>query len=152
MIWNLTGGAENNGVHVTDGERQPHHADGPVHAVVDEGIASDMGIPLSMLPEIRSSSVYGDCKPGVINGVLWQESSRPAGGHVRPSVPRRRYGEEHLRHRQLHAAQHRRGAGAERERPAHHGLLQDRGQADLCPRGIDRHHRALVQWIRDNPA
>ena len=28
-----------------------------------------MGIPMSMLPEIKSSSeVYGECKPGVLNG------------------------------------------------------------------------------------
>jgi glycerol kinase len=36
----------------------------------DEEIAGEMGIPVSMLPEIRSSSeAYGECRPGVLKGV-----------------------------------------------------------------------------------
>jgi len=35
----------------------------------DEQIASDLGVPTAMLPEIRSSSeVYGECHPGILNG------------------------------------------------------------------------------------
>ena len=60
LLWNLTGGT-NGGVHVTD----VTNASRTMLMNIDtldwnEDIAKDMGIPLSMLPEIRSSSeVYG---------------------------------------------------------------------------------------------
>src|SRR5699024_1500275 len=60
LLWNLTGGP-NGGVHVTD----VTNASRTMLMNIDtldwnEDIAKDMGIPLSMLPEIRSSSeVYG---------------------------------------------------------------------------------------------
>jgi len=59
-IWNLTGGV-NGGVHVTDVSNASRtmlmNLDGLNWS---EGIANTMGIPLSMLPEIRpSSQVYG---------------------------------------------------------------------------------------------
>ncbi len=71
VLWNLTGGAENNGVHVTDVTNASRTMLMDLSTLAwDEGIAADMGIPMSMLPEIKSSSeVYGECKPGVINGV-----------------------------------------------------------------------------------
>ena len=76
----------------------------------DADIAEEMGIPLSMLPEIRSSSeVYGpDREPGVAGRRAdRRHPRRPAGRHVRAGLPVRRGSQEHLRHRQLHAAQHR---------------------------------------------
>ena len=60
LVWNLTGGV-NGGVHVTD----VTNASRTMLMNIDtldwnEDIAKDMGIPLSMLPEIKSSSeVYG---------------------------------------------------------------------------------------------
>ncbi|WP_422115893.1 glycerol kinase GlpK [Brachybacterium sp. UNK5269] len=60
LVWNMTGGA-NGGVHVTD----VTNASRTMLMNIDtldwnEDIAGDMGIPLSMLPEICSSSeVYG---------------------------------------------------------------------------------------------
>ncbi|MFC0220848.1 FGGY family carbohydrate kinase, partial [Nocardioides zeicaulis] len=70
VLWNLTGGAENDGVHVTDVTNASRTMLMRLEDQSwDESIASDMGIPLSMLPEIKSSSeVYGECKPGVLNG------------------------------------------------------------------------------------
>ena len=67
---------------------------------------------------------------------------RPAGGAVRPGLPRAGDGEEHLRHRQLRPAQHRRrGPGAAR-RPADHGRLgRIGGEVDLRARGRDLRHR-----------
>src|SRR6478735_1846728 len=59
-LWNMTGGV-NGGLHVTD----PTNASRTMLMDLDTlswdaGIAKDMGIPMSMLPEIRSSSeVYG---------------------------------------------------------------------------------------------
>jgi glycerol kinase len=70
VLWNLTGGAENDGVHVTDVTNASRTLLMDLQTLQwDEGIAADLGIPLSMLPEIRSSSeVYGECKPGILNG------------------------------------------------------------------------------------
>ena len=70
VLWNLTGGAENDGVHVTDVTNASRTLLMDLQTLQwDEGIAADMGIPLSMLPTIRSSSeVYGECKPGILNG------------------------------------------------------------------------------------
>jgi glycerol kinase len=70
VLWNLTGGADNEGVHVTDVTNASRTMLMDLSTLSwDESIASDMGIPLSMLPEIRSSSeVYGECRPGVLKG------------------------------------------------------------------------------------
>src|SRR5690606_17384232 len=59
-LWNLTGGPDG-GVHVTDVTNASRTMLMDLKTLSwDEGIASDMGIPMSMLPEIRSSSeVYG---------------------------------------------------------------------------------------------
>jgi glycerol kinase len=70
VLWNLTGGAENGGVHVTDVTNASRTMLMDLSSLSwDESIAGDMGIPMSMLPEIRSSSeVYGECQPGVLKG------------------------------------------------------------------------------------
>jgi glycerol kinase len=70
LLWNLTGGAENEGVHVTDVTNASRTMMMNLSTLGwDESIAADLTIPTSMLPEIRSSSeVYGECKPGVLNG------------------------------------------------------------------------------------
>ena len=70
VLWNLTGGAEHEGVHVTDVTNASRTMLMDLRSLTwDEGIAADMGIPMSMLPEIRSSSeVYGECRPGVLKG------------------------------------------------------------------------------------
>ncbi|WP_027932484.1 glycerol kinase GlpK [Amycolatopsis thermoflava] len=70
-VWNMTGGPDG-GVHVTD----PTNASRTLLMDLDTlswdaDIAADMGIPMSMLPEIRSSSEeYGKVRPrGVLSGV-----------------------------------------------------------------------------------
>lgn len=70
VLWNLTGGAENDGVHATDVTNASRTMLMDLKTLQwDESIAADMGIPMAMLPEIRSSSeVYGECKPGVLKG------------------------------------------------------------------------------------
>ena len=70
VLWHLTGGAEHEGVHVTDVTNASRTMLMDLRSLTwDEGIAADMGIPMSMLPEIRSSSeVYGECRPGVLKG------------------------------------------------------------------------------------
>ncbi len=71
VLWNMTGGPDG-GVHVTD----VTNASRTMLMDLDtlswrEDIAADMGIPMSMLPEIRSSSeVYGRGRPrGMVPGV-----------------------------------------------------------------------------------
>ena len=70
VLWNLTGGAKNDGVHVTDVTNASRTMLMDLSTLSwDESIAADMGIPMSMLPEIKSSSeVYGDCRPGILDG------------------------------------------------------------------------------------
>ncbi len=70
VLWNLTGGAEHDGVHVTDVTNASRTLLMDLHTLSwDPAIAADMGIPMAMLPEIRSSSeVYGECRPGILNG------------------------------------------------------------------------------------
>ncbi|SDN84447.1 glycerol kinase GlpK [Lentzea jiangxiensis] len=71
VLWNMTGGVDG-GVHVTD----PTNASRTMLMDLDtlqwdSSIAADMGIPMSMLPEIRSSSeVYGQVRErGALAGV-----------------------------------------------------------------------------------
>ena len=70
VLWNLTGGAENDGVHVTDVTNASRTMLMDLTTLSwDEEIASEMRIPMSMLPEIKSSSeVYGECQGGALLG------------------------------------------------------------------------------------
>ncbi|GAA4724857.1 glycerol kinase GlpK [Isoptericola chiayiensis] len=71
VLWNMTGGTEG-GVHVTDVTNASRTMLMDLDTLSwSEEVASDMGIPLSMLPEIRSSSeVYGRGRPrGMVPGV-----------------------------------------------------------------------------------
>jgi len=69
-IWNLTGGTEG-GLHITDVSNASRTMLMDLESLSwDEGIASEMGVPSSMLPEIRASSeVYGEIKTGSLAGV-----------------------------------------------------------------------------------
>ena len=71
LVWNLTGGAKSGGVHVTDATNASRTLLMDLATLQwDEQILSDFGIPMSMLPEIGSSSQsYGECRPGVLKGV-----------------------------------------------------------------------------------
>ncbi|TFH69989.1 glycerol kinase GlpK [Cellulomonas sp. HD19AZ1] len=86
VLWNMTGGV-NGGIHVTD----PTNASRTMLMNIDsltwnEEIAGEMGVPVSMLPEIRSSSeVYGEGRkggllPGVkIAGILGDQQAATFG-------------------------------------------------------------------------
>src|SRR2546429_565739 len=68
-LWNLTGGP-NGGVHATDVSNASRTMLMDLDKLSwDPDIAGDMGIPLSMLPEIRSSSERYGVGTGVLNGV-----------------------------------------------------------------------------------
>ncbi|MEV0678312.1 glycerol kinase GlpK [Actinosynnema sp. NPDC050436] len=71
VLWNMTGGVEG-GVHVTDPTNASRTLLMDLDTLAwDEEIAADMGVPLSMLPEIKSSSeVYGHVRErGALAGV-----------------------------------------------------------------------------------
>ncbi|MGA4506680.1 glycerol kinase GlpK [Propionibacteriaceae bacterium G1746] len=70
LLWNLTGGVDG-GVHVTDVTNASRTMLMDLKTLQwDEGIAADMTIPMSMLPEIKSSSeVYGNATVGGLAGI-----------------------------------------------------------------------------------
>jgi glycerol kinase len=69
-IWNLTGGT-NGGLHITDVSNASRTMLMDLETLTwDEDIAATIGVPMSMLPEIRASSeVYGEVKNGGFTGV-----------------------------------------------------------------------------------
>jgi glycerol kinase len=69
-MWNLTGGVDG-GLHITDVTNASRTMLMDLKTLSwDESIAETIGVPLSMLPEIRSSSeVYGEVKSGGFAGI-----------------------------------------------------------------------------------
>src|SRR6202166_1306370 len=70
LIWNLTGGT-NGGLHITDVTNASRTMLMALASLSwDTEIAATIGVPVSMLPEIRASSeVYGEVKGGAFDGV-----------------------------------------------------------------------------------
>jgi glycerol kinase len=64
-IWNLTGGTDG-GLHITDVTNASRTLLMDLETLAwDEGLASAIGVPMAMLPEIRASSeVYGEVRSG----------------------------------------------------------------------------------------
>ena len=69
-IWNLTGGT-NDGLHITDVTNASRTMLMDLQSLSwDADIAGTIGVPMSMLPEIRASSeVYGEVKTGALTGI-----------------------------------------------------------------------------------
>ncbi|MBV9336965.1 MAG: glycerol kinase GlpK [Solirubrobacterales bacterium] len=69
-IWNLTGGT-NGGLHITDVTNASRTMLMDLESLSwDDDIASTIGVPKSMLPEIKASSeVYGEVKSGALTGI-----------------------------------------------------------------------------------
>ncbi|MFV0252862.1 MAG: glycerol kinase GlpK [Beutenbergiaceae bacterium] len=71
LLWNLTGGIDG-GIHITDVTNASRTMLMDLASLTwDPAIAADMGIPMSMLPQIRSSSeIYGRGHPdGDLSGI-----------------------------------------------------------------------------------
>ena len=70
LIWNLTGGTHG-GLHMTDVTNASRTLMLDLRSLEwDAGIAEAIGVPLTMLPEVRSSSeVYGEVRAGAFAGV-----------------------------------------------------------------------------------
>ena len=143
VIWNITGGPDG-GAHVTDVTNASRTMLMDLQTLDwDDAILDAIGVPGSVLPEIRSSSqIYGEAtgRPGRHPGR--GRPRGPAGRPVRPDLLRGRRGQEHLRHRQLPAAEHGHEGRAVQERTDHRTRLQDRRPTrDVHARGFDRDHR-----------
>ena len=113
LLWNLTGGRRRRARHRPH-QRQPHDADGPAAPWTGTtSYSASSAYPAPMLPQIRPSSdpgCYGRrpaAGPVPWRGAVRRHPRGPAGRNVRPGLLRGRAGQEHLRHRQLPAAQHR---------------------------------------------
>ena len=129
-IWNMTGGVDG-GLHITD----PTNASRTMLMDLDtlslgRGHRGRDGHPAvhAAGDPLVAREVYGEVRErGSLHGVPIAgdlgDQQAATFGQACLSVGR---GQEHLRHRQLHADQHRHAEGAVQERPAHHGLLQDR--------------------------
>ncbi len=132
VLWNLTGGPRG-GVHVTDVTNASRTMLMNLETLDwDDELLSFFGIPRQMLPQIKPSSYPRPTARRSTTARLGGERAvdrhprRPAGRDGRPGVPERGRGQEHLRHRQFPAAQHRREDGAVGERAPDHRLLSVR--------------------------
>src|SRR5436853_1024143 len=154
VLWNMTGGPDG-GVHVTD----PTNASRTLLMDLDRlswdaSIAEDMRIPLSMLPEIRSSSeVYGYTRErgtlgGVpIAGILGDQQAATFGqACLSPGEAKNTYGTGNFVLLNT----------GTQPVPSHHGLLTtvcyQLGSQDpvYALEGSIAVTGALVQWLRDN--
>ena len=108
LIWKLTGGA----AHVTDASNASRTLLFNIHnGDWDDKLLGILRIPRSVLPKVVDScGVVADTEPSLFGAVAadCRDRRRPAGGAVRPALRGAGHGEEHLRHRLLHAHAHRR--------------------------------------------
>ena len=145
VIWNLTGGADG-GVHVTDVTNASRTMLMNLHtmAVGRRRSLESMDVPRPCCPR---SAPPPRCTARARDGVLGRRpgrlrARRPAGGPVRPDLFLRGRGQVHVRHRHLHADEHRRQARQLVQRAADHRRLPDRRpEAGLRPGGLHRRHR-----------
>jgi glycerol kinase len=152
-IWNLTGGT-NGGLHITDVTNASRTMLMDLETLQwDEDIASTIGVPMSMLPEIRASSeVYGEVKNGGFTGVpiagdLGDQQAATFGqACLSPGEAKNTYGTGNflLLNTGTEAVQ------------SESGMLTTVGykigdnDAVYCLEGAIAITGALVQWLRDN--
>ena len=155
LIWNLTGGPDG-GVHVTDVTNASRTMLMDIeHAAVGRRAARRASASRARCcrrsgPRPRSTARPTVVLPGVQHR---RRARRPAGGAVRADLLRPRRGQVHVRHRQLPAAQHRRG-----DRPvvrtgcsppsATRSATSDAG---LRAGGLDRDHRLAGAVVPRQP-
>jgi glycerol kinase len=154
LVWNMTGGPDG-GVHVTDVTNASRTMLMDLETLAwDESIAAEMGVPVPMLPEIRSSSeVYGEVRAGgvlagvPIAGILGDQQAATFGqACFEPGSAKNTYGTGNFvllntgtqkvlsRHGLLTTVCYRLG-----DQPAVYAL-----EGSVAVTG------SLVQWLRDN--
>jgi glycerol kinase len=153
LIWNLTGGT-NGGLHITDVTNASRTMLMDLESLQwDEDIASTIGVPTSMLPEIRASSeVYGEVRNGGFTGIpiagdLGDQQAATFGqACLSPGEAKNTYGTGNflLLNTGTEAVQ------------SESGMLTTLGykigdnDAVYCLEGAIAITGALVQWLRDN--
>jgi glycerol kinase len=153
LIWHLTGGT-NGGLHITDVTNASRTMLMDLETLSwDEEIAATIGVPMSMLPEIRASSeVYGEVKTGAFTGLplagdLGDQQAATFGQTCfAPGEAKNTYGTGNFLLLNT-------GTEAVRSKS---GLLTTLGykigdaDAVYCLEGSIAITGALVQWLRDN--
>ena len=158
LLWNLTGGVDG-GVHVTDVTNASRTMlmdletldwDDELLGLLQRPARHAPGDPALLGPgRLRQDPRR---RPAARRGPAHRRPRRPAGRHRRPGLLHPGHGEEHLRHRQLPAAEHRQGDRPLRERAADHGRLQVRRRGrGLRPRRLHRGDR-LGRAVAARPA
>jgi glycerol kinase len=152
-IWNLTGGT-NGGLHITDVTNASRTMLMDLETLAwDEEIASTIGVPMSMLPEIRASSeVYGEVKNGGFTGVPLagdlgdQQAATFGQACLSPGEAKNTYGTGNflLLNTGTEAVQSKSGMLTTL------GYKIGDNDAVYCLEGAIAITGALVQWLRDN--
>jgi glycerol kinase len=152
-IWNLTGGTDG-GLHITDVTNASRTMLMDLETLSwDEDIASTIGVPLSMLPEIRASSeVYGEVKNGGFTGVQIagdlgdQQAATFGQACFNPGEAKNTYGTGNflLLNTGTEAVQSKNGMLTTL------GYKVGDNDAIYCLEGAIAITGALVQWLRDN--
>lgn len=153
LIWNLTGGT-NGGLHITDVTNASRTMLMDLKTLAwDESIASTIGVPLSMLPEIRASSeVYGEVTSGGFQGIQIagdlgdQQAATFGQACFSPGEAKNTYGTGNflLLNTGTEAVQSKNGMLTTL------GYKVGDNDAVYCLEGAIAITGALVQWLRDN--
>jgi glycerol kinase len=153
LIWNLTGGTDG-GLHITDVTNASRTMLMDLKSLSwDEDIASTIGVPTSMLPEIRASSeVYGEVKNGGFAGIpiagdLGDQQAATFGqACLSPGEAKNTYGTGNflLLNTGTEAVQSKSGMLTTL------GYKIGDNDAIYCLEGAIAITGALVQWLRDN--
>jgi glycerol kinase len=152
-IWNLTGGTDG-GLHITDVTNASRTMLMDLKTLSwDEDIAATIGVPTSMLPEIRASSdVYGEVKNGGFTGVAIagdlgdQQAATFGQACLSPGEAKNTYGTGNflLLNTGTEAVQSKSGMLTTL------GYKIGDNDAVYCLEGAIAITGALVQWLRDN--
>ena len=106
----------------------------------DEELCAVFGVPpvraAAGAPEFRRPRRDHDARRHRRGSADRRHRRRPAGGALRPGLRRAGHGEEHLRHRRLPGAEHRRAARGQPPGPAHDPVLRRAWRDRLRARGL----------------
>jgi glycerol kinase len=152
-IWNLTGGTDG-GLHITDVSNASRTMLMDLESLSwDEDICGTIGVPTSMLPEIRASSeAYGEVKVGGLTGVQIagdlgdQQAATFGQACLSPGEAKNTYGTGNflLLNTGTEAVQSKSGMLTTL------GYKIGDNDAVYCLEGAIAITGALVQWLRDN--
>jgi glycerol kinase len=149
LAWKLSAGR----VHVTDPSNASRTLLFDIGAGCwDEELLALLDIPPAVLPQVVDSSGVITTIAGDLLGAdtARRHRRRPAGGDLRPGLPRTGHGQEYLRHRLLPAAEHRRHQAMN----SRHRMLATIGwrrasRRPTCSKAASSWAAPSLQWLRD---